>query len=160
MNQDIESLLGKGPSILLNNINKIQDKVVRAIDDSLNIGLKCCKVRPVANFYEKAANYIIDIDLPGMDIKDIDISCHADRLIISGERKEPEEAAAGEEGDDEGGGISYIRQEIAYGGFERVFCLPAEVDENKVKAMYKNGILSVTIPKAKTSKAKKIKIET
>jgi HSP20 family protein len=169
MHKNIDYLLARGPMVVLDNINKIQNKVVKVIDDTLNIDLKkfcvLTDIMPAADFYEKDNNYIIDIDLPGVDIKHADINLHGDKLTVSGERKgtvkpkkavEVEESAAEETEDD---GITYFEQDISYGSFQRVFIMPSEVDDSRIKATYKNGVLTIKVPKAKESKLKKIKIE-
>jgi HSP20 family protein len=162
MQKNIDYLLTKGPMMVLKNINKIQNKVVKMLDDTLNLDLKGCSRHagfiPLADFCEKGANYLIDIDLPGVDIKEVEITFKGNELTVSGQRECcAEEVPEGEECAED---VCCIEQEICYGNFERAFCMPSEVEEGKIKASYKDGVLSIIVPKTKESKAKKVKIET
>jgi len=163
MQKNIDYFLTKGPMAVLENINKIQNKVVKILDDTLNIDLKSCvshtDFTPAADFYENDTTFHIELDLPGMHIKDIDITLNHDRLVVLGLRKSPHKPVSEEELEEEPSD-RYIEKDIDYGSFERIFCLPAEVDESKIKASYHNGVLNITVPKVKESKLKKIKIET
>ncbi len=103
---------------------------------------------PRADIYETDKEYRITCEMPGMNEKDIDIELKENVLTISGERKHSSEIK--EE--------NYHRREIYYGTFRRSFTIPAEVDVNKIKAKYENGILSITMPKKEGAKSKKIKI--
>ena len=79
----------------------------------------------------------------------MDIALRGDVLTIKGEKKDEKEEK--EE--------SYHLMERSYGSFSRSIRLPREVDENKIKANYKNGVLKITLPKSKQSKAKTAKIK-
>ena len=79
----------------------------------------------------------------------MDISVTADSLIISGERKIPEEE-----------NVNYHRREREAGKFSRVITLPGQIDPDKVEAKCKNGILTVILPKAETAKTKQISVKT
>ena len=83
----------------------------------------------------------VSAELPGMEEKDIEVSLNRDSLTIKGEKKEEKEDT----------GKDYYRMERAYGSFSRTIPLPTEVDQDKVKAEFKKGVLTVTIPK--TAKA-------
>ena len=88
-------------------------------------------------------------ELPGMSKEDIDIALENNTLILSGEKKEVNEEK--EE--------SYHLLERRYGSFKRVLNLPVSIDPDKVKANYKDGILTITIQKKEEAKAKQIKVE-
>lgn len=79
----------------------------------------------------------ITAELPGMDDKDIDVSISKDMLTIKGEKKEEKEDK----------GKDYYRSERSYGSFSRTIPLPSEIDTDKVKAEFKKGVLTVTVPK-------------
>ncbi|MEO5357399.1 MAG: Hsp20/alpha crystallin family protein [Nitrospirae bacterium YQR-1] len=79
----------------------------------------------------------ITTELPGMDEKDIDVSLRKDSLIIRGEKKDEKETK----------GSNYYRMERSYGSFSRCVALPAEVETDKVEAVFKNGVLTITMPK-------------
>ena len=95
--------------------------------------------------------YYIEVDLPGVDKKDIDIDIQDNTLVISGERKLKDESK-----DDE-----YYKIESVYGKFERRFTLPEDADVAKIDAKSVDGVLEVKIPKKKVvvEKPKKIKIK-
>ena len=79
----------------------------------------------------------IHAELPGMDEKDIDVSISKNSLAIKGEKKEEKEDK----------GKDYYHMERSYGSFIRVIPLPVEVDDTKVKASFKKGVLSIDLPK-------------
>lgn len=80
--------------------------------------------------------------------EDIDISLHDGTLTIAGERKHEEEKKEGE----------LFRSERFFGRFQRSVALPSPVDPGKVKAVYKDGILTVTLPKTEESKPRQIEV--
>jgi HSP20 family protein len=89
------------------------------------------------------------IELPGLNKDDIKVSVKGDTLVVSGERKN--EVADTKE--------SFHRLERSYGFFKRVVTLPTEVESDKVKAEYKDGILTVSMPKMETKKTREIPVE-
>ena len=92
---------------------------------------------PQVDVAEDDKEICVTAELPGVDEKDLDLSLTHEALTIRGEKKHE----AQEEGKD------YYRRECAYGSFQRMIPLPAEVDESKVEAQYKKGILTVHLPK-------------
>jgi len=94
-------------------------------------------------------NLFVRVELPGMKKEDIDISLHEGTLTISGERKHEEEKTEGET----------FRSERYFGKFHRSVTLPAPVGPGKVKASYKDGLLSITLPKAEEAKPRQIDVE-
>lgn len=88
--------------------------------------------------------FYVSIELPGMDEKDVDITLSGRLLTIRGEKKEDEK----EEGKD------YYRRERRFGSFRRTLELPGEVDESKIEASFKKGVLWVTLPRTKEAQAK------
>jgi HSP20 family protein len=103
---------------------------------------------PALDVHEDKDNFIVRLEVPGMKREDIEVSLQEGALVISGERKE---APLGEE-------TTVHRQERYYGKFSRVLTLPAAVAGDKVKAQYKDGILTVTLPKAEEAKPKTIAV--
>jgi HSP20 family protein len=91
----------------------------------------------------------IHMDLPGVTAKDIDIQVNGNLLTISGERKEEKEEK----------GKTFHRVERSYGSFSRTVTLPCDVNENEVAAEYKDGVLTIKLPKTEESKAHKIKVK-
>jgi len=98
--------------------------------------------------YEDKDNFVLRAEMPGMRKEDIDISLHDGLVTISGERKEETKK---QESD-------VYRSERFFGRFQRSFALPTSVNAEKVAASYKDGILTVTLPKAEEAKPKQIPI--
>ena len=103
---------------------------------------------PVLDVQEDKDNFRVRVELPGLKREDITVSIEDGTLVISGERKT--EAA------DEGTEVH--RQERYYGKFSRALTLPSAVAADQVKAAYKDGILTVTLPKAEEAKPKTITV--
>ena len=79
----------------------------------------------------------VHAELPGMDEQDIDVSLSRNSLTIKGEKKEEKEDK----------GKDYYHMERSYGSFSRIIPLPFEVDEASIKASFKKGVLTITLPK-------------
>ena len=107
---------------------------------------------PSIDIVENDKDIRISAELPGMEEKEIDVSLSRDSLTIKGEKKEEKE--------DKGKG--YYRMERSYGSFSRTLPLPSEIDQDKVKATFKKGVLTVTLPKTEKAikETKKIDIKT
>lgn len=104
---------------------------------------------PSVESHVENGNLIVKADLPGIDAKEVTISVSGNQLTIEGERKREEKK---EEKD-------YFCHELAYGKFSRTMPLPEGVEADKVKADYKNGVLTITMPAPKQPASKKISIE-
>jgi HSP20 family protein len=102
---------------------------------------------PALDLYESGDHFVAVVELPGMRKEDIDISLHDGSLTISGERK-------GESNN----GETAQRTERYVGTFRRSISLPTRVDPSKVSAIYQDGILKVTLPKAEEAKPKQIQV--
>jgi HSP20 family protein len=103
---------------------------------------------PALDLYQNNDNVIARVELPGMRKEDIEISLQDGMLTINGERK-----SQTPEGD------KAERTERYVGKFRRSISLPTQVDANKVTANYRDGILTVTLPKAEEAKPKQIKVD-
>ncbi|MGZ4964889.1 MAG: Hsp20/alpha crystallin family protein [Limisphaerales bacterium] len=103
---------------------------------------------PAVDLYEDKDNLTVKCELPGMKKDDIDISLHEGFLTISGERKQEEQKKEGE----------VYRTERYEGRFSRSLSLPSKVDAEKINATYKDGVLTVTLPKAEEAKPKQIQV--
>ena len=99
---------------------------------------------------ENEKEIIIHAEIAGMEAKEIDISLDGKVLTIRGERKQKKEDKD----------MCYLRIERRYGTFSRSYELPANVDADKVKAEYKEGVLTLTLPKTKEQTVKKIVVNT
>ncbi|HLH38700.1 MAG TPA: Hsp20/alpha crystallin family protein [Bryobacteraceae bacterium] len=105
---------------------------------------------PPVDIKETENELILKADIPDIDMKDIDVRMENGTLMLRGERKF-------EDSKDGSGG--WHRVERSYGTFERVFALPDTVDPENVKADYKNGVLTVTLPKKEVAKPRQIKVQ-
>lgn len=104
---------------------------------------------PVLDVAENENEFIVKAEVPGCNAEDIDISVHDSRLTISGEKKQEEEKK--EKG--------YYHLERSYGSFRRDLNLESNVDPNKIEASYKNGVLTIKLPKTEKTKTVKVKIK-
>ena len=104
---------------------------------------------PSLDVSETKDEYVVKAEIPGIDPKDIDISLSDGMLTIKGEKKQEKEEK--EE--------NYHLVERSYGTFTRSIQLSGEVQAEKIKAEYKNGILKVVLPKSEKAKQKEIKIQ-
>jgi HSP20 family protein len=104
---------------------------------------------PKVDVKEEEKEIIVSAELPGMDQKDLDVTVTEDSVRIAGEKKQ-------EEKEEEKG---YYRRETSYGSFERVIDLPTEVEQDKVEAEFRNGVLTIRLPKSEAAQAKHRKIK-
>ena len=103
---------------------------------------------PAVDIYEAENELIIKADLPEINEKDLDVRVENNTLTIHGERKFEQKVTEG----------SYLRTERSYGSFSRSFSLPNTVNTDAIKAEYKNGVLTVELPKRAESKPKQVKV--
>ena len=104
---------------------------------------------PFVDVFEDEDAYTFHADLPGLEKKDVDVSFEDNVLTLAGERRFEEKEERGQ----------YRRLERRYGKFARSFSLPGQIDGAKVDATFKDGVLSVRVPKTEAAKAHKIKIQ-
>ncbi len=104
---------------------------------------------PAVDILETDNELVLKADLPGVEMKDVDINIENGTLTLKGERKfEREEKNKG-----------FHRMERSYGSFVRYFTLPDTVDPEHVHAEYGNGVLTVTLPKKEIAKPRSIKVQ-
>ena len=103
---------------------------------------------PAFDIFEDKDNLVVKAELPGMKKEDIEISLHDGSLSISGERKSETKNEDAE----------VYRSERFFGRFQRTVSLPTQVNSDKVKAQYKDGILTVTLPKTEEAMPKQIDV--
>lgn len=104
---------------------------------------------PNIELYDRKSEIVLRIEVPGVDKKDIDLTITDNNLTIKGEVKREEEVKEED----------LYTAELTYGGFSRTIPLPVEVDSEKSKATYRNGILQIVLPKKEEAKPKEIKVE-
>lgn len=105
---------------------------------------------PPMNVAETKERFTITAELPGMEAKDVAVSFEGGVLTIRGEKKAEHEEKNGD----------YHHVERRYGTFARSLRLPNNIEPDKIKAKHKDGVLTLTIPKAKESVGKQIEIKT
>src|ERR1041385_2269403 len=105
--------------------------------------------RPALDVHEDKDNFVVKAELPGMKREEIDISLHDGTLSIAGERKGEEKFKDAETN----------RTERFVGRFQRTLTLPTPVAADKVKAEYRDGVLTVTLPKTEEAKPKRIDVQ-
>ncbi|MDP3794905.1 MAG: Hsp20/alpha crystallin family protein [bacterium] len=104
---------------------------------------------PAVDVSETENEVTVEMEAPGIDPKEIDLSVKGNQLYIRG--------SAGEEREDRG--KSYYRKEIRRGMFERSVLLPADVKGDEADASYRDGVLKITLPKDEKAKSKKIEVK-
>jgi HSP20 family protein len=138
------------PFELLNQLSREVDSLVRGqgygpgADGPMSVG----DWTPAADIREEHDRFVIHTDVPGVDLKAIDITLENGTLTIKGERS------------DERGGESngYRYRERSQGSFMRRFMLPNTVDTAKVQAKGRNGVLEIIVPKAEAAQPKRISV--
>ena len=126
-------------------VNRIMRNFLRAFGEEESL----FETFPAVDIREREDSFIIEAEIPGMDKNDIKVSIQDDVITISGEKKREERVEGYEE----------IRIERSCGKFSRSFRLGVPVEADKVKARYKNGVLTITVPKSEKVRGKEIPIE-
>ncbi len=133
----------------LEKVTSIFDMMENLFRSSFDLPFFRSSEYPAINISENEKEVKVEAELPGLEPKDIEISFQNGNLILKGEKKFKDE-----ENKD-----NYHRIEISYGSFYRSIPIDTEVDIDKIKAKFKNGILEITLPKKESSQVKKIEIE-
>ena len=135
-------------------VSRLRNEMDRLWDEYFGAGRRAFRLEeeawlPAVDVSETGDKITVKAEIPGMEAKDIEISMVGDTLTIKGEKK-----AETEEKDE-----NYHMVERTYGSFSRAMKLPAVVDAEKVEATYKNGVLTVVLPKMEEVKPKAIEIK-
>jgi HSP20 family protein len=104
---------------------------------------------PKADIYEDQEGLRLNFEVPGLDPNEVKVQLNENILTVSGERKLENEDRKS----------NYRRIERSYGAFERSFSLPQNVDTEKVQASYKNGMLSIFIPRSERAKPRSVQVK-
>lgn len=104
---------------------------------------------PAVNVWEGDDNMYVEAELPGVSGEDVELSVAGSELTIKGQRPRPEPEA----------GIGLRRSERRFGPFNRVVRLPVAVDNGRIEATLRDGLLFVTLPKAATSRPRRVKVQ-
>jgi HSP20 family protein len=132
-------------SLLQNQMNRLFDTALQGWPGESN---GTTQWTPAADIYESENELVVNLDLPGVDPKMVEIRVENNILSIRGERQF----------EDNQNKDSFHRVERSYGPFARSFTLSTAVDADKIRAGYKSGVLSITLPKAEAAKPKRIQI--
>lgn len=137
------------------DLTSIQDRMNQIFEDALSRsrgrdeGMRTGMWTPAVDIYEKNDFVVVKAELPGVEKDQISVEVKDGILTLRGERKLERDVK--EE--------SYHRIERAYGSFLRSFSLPVSVDQDKVKAKFKDGVLEVELPKKEKAKPKQVKVD-
>jgi len=131
----------------------MQDRMTRLIDETLTRIMKEEVGKgvwsPPVDILERGNEVVFKMDLPGVSQNEIEVRVEENTLIVQGERRFIKEVL------DE----SYIQIERPYGTFRRTFNLPRAIDQENVKASYKDGVLQVILPKRQEAQLKQVLVE-
>ena len=127
---------------MFNIFDEVEQMMHQTFGNSLENGSSRLSYSPLMNVSETESDYLVIMDLPGVEKKDIEVNLSNGTLTVSGERKISEKS-------DEN---NRIWHETTYGKFSRSFELTSEILEDKIKGKFKDGVLNVTIPKAEEVK--------
>ena len=133
-------------------LSDLHDEIDRLFDSPLTELTRTSQLlsgwTPALDVYEEKDSFVVKAELPGMRKEDIEVSFHDGSLSISGERKSESKHEDAE----------IYRAERYFGRFQRSVSLPAAVAADKIKAAYKDGVLTVTLPKTEEAKPKQIDV--
>ncbi len=128
-------------------INRLFDGFLQGGTKDEDFGLSLWT--PAVDIAEQDNDYVVKVELPGMSKDDVKITLESNILTIRGEKKQEKDLK--EE--------NYHRIERSYGSFQRSFTLPTTVKSDKIDASYRDGILSITLPKMEEAKPKQIEVK-
>lgn len=137
------------PFSLVPVFNNLDKEFSRLFGPGFESAIETSDWQPTVDIVEEDKQFVVKVDIPGVDPKDIEIHLDNNTLTIKGE-KEIEHKEKKE---------SYVRYERSKGSFYRRIMLPDLVDGDKISAKSKNGVLVVTIPKSDKGVSRKIKVE-
>lgn len=142
--------VGRSPWSIFDDLESLQEDFNRALygAGTRRSGRRYTMRYPLMNVWSSKEGFVVDVQLPGVEPGDVDISVKGDELTISGK------VGVGEPPE----GETYLRRERWGGEFARTLQLPCKADADNVKAAYRNGILRVEIPRSPEEKPRKIQI--
>jgi len=135
----------------MRNVMTLREAMDRLFDDAFTrpVGLSGFSAIPAIDMYQTSDEVVVKAALPGLKPEDVQISVTADVLTLRGEVKEEKEEKD----------ATYHVREQRYGSFERAVMLPTDVQTEKARAEFENGILTITLPKAEAVRPKNITIK-
>ena len=137
------------------DLNTLQDRMNRLFEEANRGGradepTATTSWSPSVDIFETEESIVVKAEVPGVDPKEIELSLENNVLTLKGDRRFEKETK------DE----NYHRIERSYGGFSRSFSIPALVEEAAIKADYKEGVLTIVLPKTEKARPKQIQIDT
>jgi len=138
----------------MGNLQSFQHEMNRMVNEFFGggngeaAGTELSSWTPAVDIHETDDGYVIKAELPGVSKDDVSIDIHQNTLTLRGQRKHEAEVKQDK----------YHRVERAYGTFQRSFTLPVMIDQEKVQATYKDGVLELHLPKSEAAKPKRIAI--
>lgn len=138
----------------LRDLLSIQDRMNRLFEQTLSRsraeeGIAASTWSPAVDIYETPETIVMKADLPGLSREDIEIQIRDNTLTLRGERRFAKDVEQ----------ENYLRIERAYGAFQRNFTLPATAQQDKIRAVFRDGVLELMLPKVEGTKPKRIAIE-
>ncbi|QIF02848.1 Hsp20/alpha crystallin family protein [Roseimicrobium sp. ORNL1] len=136
----------------IREIESLQNRVFNALAPSISNGTSESEGQPWAplvDIVEDASEYIITTELPQIPKEDVKITLENGRLTVSGERKPNEDKK----------GRKIYRLERPYGTFFRTFALPNDAEHTKVNAVFRDGVLQITVPKHEKALPRQIEVK-
>ena len=134
------------------DFSQVQESFDRLFNEFMNVkktnGMQSLSFSPSCEISEEDNNYVLKFDLPGVTKDQVKVEADKDQLTIRAERKEEKKSESKKK----------HLSEMYYGSYTRSFTLPGPVDEKKVDAKFENGVLTVTVPKTESLKAKQIPV--
>ena len=135
------------------DISAVRDRINRLLEEAQAPAAEARHAtsrvwRPLVDIYETADDVEVFLDLPGLDRDSIDVQLTGENLVVHGERLPLKR---------EGG--HYVHVERPEGAFQRSFTLGVPVDPDKVQASYRDGVLTITLPKAEAVKPRKVQVK-
>lgn len=130
-------------------MDRLQREMNRLFEDYSPMRVRSAPSYPALNVWSNEEGLLVTAEVPGVSPEDIEVNVIGDTLNLSGARK-PDELKEG---------ARYHRQERGYGKFSRTLQLPFPVSVAKIEANFKNGVLSVSLPRAEEDKPRKIAVK-
>jgi HSP20 family protein len=147
--ESIMTVLRWAPFQEIESLHRDMNRFVETFASSQPKGYDRSAFVPTAELNETSEALVLKLEIPGIDAKDLDIQVTSKSVSITGERKTQEETETN----------GHTRSEFRYGRFHRTVPLPVRVVNDRTKADYKDGILTLTLPKAEDDKQKTYKVE-
>jgi HSP20 family protein len=129
----------------LRDLLTLQERMNRLFEDTLATTTRTAPPLdsgnwvPLADVYETAEGFVVQVDLPGLKDDDVEVHVEGDRLVLRGHRRPSEQTRPD----------NYYRMERSYGPFSRTFVLTPDVDPDRVTANFKDGLLRLDLPKTR-----------